>query len=73
MAQLGAETAFRRQLMFSESDVLTLLIPYIKKTMKLQDVTVMTVEEAKKSAIAPDTIVDQAEPGTPAFNFYNPV
>jgi leucyl-tRNA synthetase len=73
MAQIGAENTFRRQLLFSESDVLTLLVPYIKKTLKLQDVTVMTVEEAKKSAAAPDTIIDLAEPGTPAFNFYNPV
>ncbi|PVF99305.1 leucyl-tRNA synthetase [Serendipita vermifera] len=70
--QFGAEATFRRQLLFSEVEVLKLLVPYIKKNLKLQDVTVMTVEEARQASAAPDTLMDQAEPGTPAFNFYNP-
>lgn len=71
ITQLGAEAAFRRQLLFSEVEVLTLLIPYIKKNLKMQDVNVMTVEEGRKAS-APDALLDQAEPGTPAFNFFNP-
>jgi leucyl-tRNA synthetase len=59
-------------LLFSEVEVLTLLIPYIKKNLKMQDVNVMTVDEGKKAASAPEVLLDQAEPGTPAFNFFNP-
>jgi hypothetical protein len=59
-------------LLFSEVDVLKLLIPYIKKNLKLQDVMVMTVEEARGASTAAENVLDQAEPGTPAFNFYNP-
>ena len=51
---------------------MTLLIPYIKKNLKMQDVNVMTVDEGKKAASAPEVLIDQAEPGTPAFNFFNP-
>lgn len=72
MAQIGAEATFRRQLLFSEVEVLNLLSPYIKKNLKLQDVNVLTVEEAKKGRVAPDSVIDQSEPGSPAFNFYNP-
>jgi len=59
-------------LLFSELEVLTLLVPYIKKNLKMQDVNVMTVEEGRKAASAPVALLDQAEPGTPAFNFFNP-
>ncbi|KAG8781900.1 cytosolic leucyl tRNA synthetase [Serendipita sp. 398] len=72
IGQIGAEATFRRQLIFSEVEVLKLLIPYIKKNLKLTDVTVMTVEEAKSTSAAPDTSLEQAEPGSPSFNFYNP-
>ncbi|CAG7851167.1 Putative leucine--tRNA ligase, cytoplasmic; AltName: Full=Leucyl-tRNA synthetase; Short=LeuRS [Serendipita indica DSM 11827] len=72
MAQLGAEATFRRQLLFDEAEVLTLLTPYITKNLKLIDVTVMRVEDAKEAKVAPDMIIDTAEPGSPAFNFYNP-
>ena len=72
IAQIGAEATFRRQLLFDEAEVLTLLSPYIMKNLKMGLVTVMRVEDGKETKAAPDMLIDTAEPGSPAFNFYNP-
>lgn len=76
MQQLGAEAAFKRQLLFSEVDVLNEILGYLKKTLNLVDAEVLTVDEAlAKSEANPQgynkMIIDSSEPGTPAFEFRN--
>lgn len=74
MSQLGAKTAFRRKLTFSETDVLTVLLPYLKKTLQLAGAEVLTVDEARKSEGQPGFskgIIDTSEPGAPAFEYRN--
>ncbi|KZV82956.1 hypothetical protein EXIGLDRAFT_559291, partial [Exidia glandulosa HHB12029] len=44
IATIGAKSAFQRKLPFSEVDVLTELVPYIKKNMNLVEVDVISVE-----------------------------
>ncbi|OCH88938.1 leucine-tRNA ligase [Obba rivulosa] len=73
MAQFGAETAFRRTLPFSEIKVLEEILPYLKKTLNLVDAEILLVDEAKASN-HPDVnqlIIESAEPGNPAFEYYN--
>ncbi|KAF9529079.1 hypothetical protein CPB83DRAFT_893789 [Crepidotus variabilis] len=73
MVQYGAETAFRRTLPFSESAVLSELLPYLKKTLNLKDAYVFSVEEARQKEAEgfSKAIIDTSEPGTPAFEYYN--
>ena len=71
MAQYGAETAFRRALPFSESAVLRELLPYLKKTLNLVEATVLSVEEARQIGSYSSSIIDNSEPGSPAFEYYN--
>jgi len=74
MAQYGAQTAFRRALPFSESAVLTELLPYLKKTLNLVDAEVISVEEAKAHEGEPGytkAIIETSEPGAPAFEYRN--
>ena len=74
MAQIGAEATFQRQLSFPEIEVLKTLVPYIKRNLKIDTVNEMAVDEAKAKAdeqgFTP-SLVELAEPGTPAFIFYN--
>ncbi|KAJ3929636.1 MAG: hypothetical protein NXY57DRAFT_397183 [Lentinula lateritia] len=74
MAQLGAQTAFRRTLPFSEKVVLTELLPYLKKTLSLVDADILSVDEAhakENEAGYSKSIIDSSEPGSPAFEYRN--
>ncbi|KAK2465536.1 hypothetical protein APHAL10511_002428 [Amanita phalloides] len=74
MAQYGASTAFRRALPFSETQVLTEIIPYLKKTLGLVDAEVLSVVEARGrqgEAGITKTIIDTSEPGSPAIEYRN--
>ncbi|KAG6877276.1 hypothetical protein C0993_008924, partial [Termitomyces sp. T159_Od127] len=74
MAQFGAQTAFRRALPFSESQVLREILPYLRKSLGLVDVEVISVEEAKQKegeAGYTKSIIDSSEPGAPAFEYRN--
>lgn len=55
---------------FSEVDVLRGVVPYIKKSLSLVDAEVLLVEEAKEKGFSPH-MIDGAEPGSPAFEYYN--
>jgi leucyl-tRNA synthetase len=50
------------------------LIPYLKKSLGLHDVEIMTVEEARmkqgRLEYSPN-IIDSSEPGSPAFEYRN--
>jgi leucyl-tRNA synthetase len=74
MQQLGAEAAFKRNLVFNESNVLNEILPYLKKTLNLVDAEVVTVQEALTKAGEPGyttMIMETSEPGNPAFEFRN--
>lgn len=74
IADFGAETAFRRALPFSESQVLGELLPYLKRTLNLVDGEIMSTDEAlSKAGEAGFTksIIESSEPGGPAFEFRN--
>ncbi|KAI0270544.1 hypothetical protein BC834DRAFT_922502 [Gloeopeniophorella convolvens] len=76
IADLGAETVFKRKLPFSETDVLREVLPYLKRTLSLVDVEILPVEEALSRAEAGTPgysrmIIESSEPGSPAFEFRN--
>ncbi|TFK47205.1 leucyl-tRNA synthetase [Heliocybe sulcata] len=73
MAEFGAQTAFKRTLPFSEAEVLTELLPYLKKTLTLVDATIYTVDDALANEGPGFTraIIESSEPGAPAFEYYN--
>lgn len=74
MAQFGAQTAFRRALPFSESQVLREILPYLRKSLGLVDAEVLSVEEARQKegeAGFTKSIIDSSEPGAPAFEYRN--
>jgi len=74
MSQYGAETTFRRTLLFSESVVLRELLAYLKKTLNLAEAEVMSVEDARSKEQEQGytkSIINTSEPGSPAFEYYN--
>jgi len=76
IAEFGAETAFKRKLPFVETDVLREVLPYLKRTLNLVDVEVLSAEEALAHAEAGKAgynrqIIESSEPGSPAFEFRN--
>ena len=70
MAEFGAETAFNRTLPFSEVEVLREVLPYFKKSLNLVDAEVFLVDEAKEKGLS-SALIEGAEPGAPAFEYYN--
>ena len=72
MQQFGAQTAFKRTLPFSEEKVLHELVPYLKKTLNLVEVELWKVEDALKQTEGfTKSLIDNAEPGSPGFEFRN--
>lgn len=76
IAEFGAETAFKRTLPFVETDALREVLPYLKRTLTLVDVEVLSVAEALAHVEAGKTgysrmIIESSEPGSPAFEFRN--
>lgn len=76
MAQYGAQTAFNRTLPFSESEVLRELAPYLKKSLSLESVEILSVEEALQKAQGGEpgftrVLIEGSEPGAPAFEYRN--
>ena len=70
MTEFGAETAFNRSLPFSELEVLQEIVPYFKKSLNLVDAEVILVEDARAKGFT-SIMLDGAEPGSPAFEYYN--
>lgn len=72
-------SVFSRDLPYSEIDALTSLLPYIKSSMRLQDVTVVSVEHAlsqiEKSEAQGEgwdkAVIERAEPESPQILFWN--
>jgi leucyl-tRNA synthetase len=74
MAQFGAQTAFRRTLPFSERDVLSEIIPYLKKSLSLVDVEVYSIDDAltrEEEDGFTKSIIETSEPGNPAIEYRN--
>jgi leucyl-tRNA synthetase len=72
IAQFGATTTFRRALPFSEVALLAEFTPYVRKSLNLVDVEIVTVEAARANAkeYSPN-FIESAEPGSPAFEYRN--
>lgn len=70
MALHGAETAFNRTVPFSEVEVLHEIVPYITKSLNLVSAQVFLVEDARAQGFSA-AIFEGAEPGSPAFEYYN--
>lgn len=79
--KLAAEgtSAFTRTLPYSELDTLTLLLPYIKSSMKFEELSVVSVEDAQAKVAAGESgpgweqaKIEAAEPGSPEVVFWNP-
>ena len=71
-----AETPFKRKLPFVETDVLREVLPYLKRTLNLVDVEVLSVEEALAQIEVGKVgysrmIIESLEPGSSAFGFRN--
>jgi len=67
---------FKRKLPFVETEVLLEVLPYLKRTLNLVDVEILSCEEALEHAGAGKAgysrlIIDSSEPGSPAFEFRN--
>lgn len=73
MAQFGTQTAFNRSVPFSEVKVLHEISPYLQRTLNLTGAEVLSVEEAKSQdlSVLTKALVESAEPGNPAFEYYN--
>ncbi len=73
MAQFGTQTAFNRSVPFSEVKVLDEILPYLKRTLNLADAEVLSVEAARSKELSALTqaLIESAEPGNPAFEYYN--
>ena len=73
MQQFGTQTAFNRTVPFSEVKVLHEILPYLKRTLNLTDAEVLLVEDVRKKDLSAltTTLVESAEPGNPAFEYYN--
>ncbi|KAF5345811.1 hypothetical protein D9756_010874 [Leucocoprinus leucothites] len=76
MAQYGAQTAFNRTLPFSESQVLRELAPYLKKSLGLVDVEILSVGEAIQRVQGGEAgftkaLIEGSEPGAPGFEYWN--
>ena len=53
--------------------VLHEILPYLKRTLNLQDAEVLMADEAKSKdvSVLTKTLIESAEPGNPAFEYYN--
>ncbi|KAN0080063.1 hypothetical protein V8E55_009629 [Tylopilus felleus] len=73
MQDFGAKVAFNRSLLFSESQVLTEFLPYLKRSLNLVDAEVFLVDEAlqKDEPGFTPTLIETSEPGSPAFEYRN--
>ncbi|TIC23753.1 leucyl-tRNA synthetase [Wallemia mellicola] len=77
--QFGGETAFNRTLPFNEREILLNCAAYFRKTLNLEQFEVVEVEGQNSSASdeykdLPDHVkklIDNAEPNSPGFQFYN--
>ncbi|KAF7759757.1 hypothetical protein Agabi119p4_11452 [Agaricus bisporus var. burnettii] len=76
ITEYGAQTAFNRTLPFAESQVLHELAPYLTKSLNLEGVEIVSVEEALQKAQNGEmgyskVLIESSEPGNPAFEYRN--
>jgi leucyl-tRNA synthetase len=73
MGQIGAKAAFQRTLSFDETEALSEMLPYLKKSLNLVDAEIYAVADAlaKEGPGFTKTIIETSEPGSPAFEYRN--
>lgn len=70
----GVEVAFNRASPFDEVEILATAMPYLKRTLAIELIDVVPVENAQEGELGYDKVsVEKAEPRAPAIVFYNTV
>jgi len=71
--EFGAATALNRTLPFNEKEALEIILPYIQRNLNFTEGEVMLADDAKgKEGPGFNALtIESAEPGTPAFLFWN--
>ncbi|KAG8986294.1 cytosolic leucyl tRNA synthetase [Tulasnella sp. 427] len=73
IGEFGAAVALNRTLPFSEKEALEIILPYLKRNLGFREGEVVLADDAKGKegpGYIP-AIIETAEPGTPAFIFWN--
>ncbi|GAA5885136.1 hypothetical protein JCM16303_005871 [Sporobolomyces ruberrimus] len=74
IAMIGFDGAINRQILFSEEEVLRNAMPYIRRTLAIDNIEVASADSAPKGGDEPgyvQPIVEAAEPGSPGIVLYN--
>lgn len=75
--EFGKDTAFNRLLPFDERETIEAASTYLKRTIKLQELSILSAEDAlaqsddAQQAGFDRRNVEMAEPGSPSFLYYN--
>lgn len=68
----GAEVAFNRTSPFDEVEVLATAMPFLKRSLGIEMIDVVPVENAQEGGLGYDKAsVEKAEPRSPSIVFYN--
>ncbi|GAA5852819.1 hypothetical protein JCM5353_007630 [Sporobolomyces roseus] len=75
IALIGFEGAINRQVLFSEEEVLRQAMPYFRRTLGMENISVAAAESASSGGEGEagyvQQIVESAEPGSPGIVLYN--
>ncbi|GJN92309.1 hypothetical protein Rhopal_005339-T1 [Rhodotorula paludigena] len=72
IAAVGYERAVNREVSFSEADTLAAAMPYIRRSLGMDDISVAAAADAKEGEPGFEaSIVERAEPGAPGIVLYN--
>ncbi|GAA5927076.1 hypothetical protein JCM1841_001908 [Sporobolomyces salmonicolor] len=72
IATIGFSTAIDRQILFSETETLQAAMPYIRRSLGIDDISVALCDDGKDGELGyVQPIVDAAEPGNPGIVLYN--
>lgn len=71
---VSPEVAFGRGTPFDEAEMLAKALPYLRRSLEIEDIEIVAIADVVKEGPAYDSaIADAAEPGKPGVHFYNPV
>lgn len=73
ISEFGAAVALNRTLPFSEKEALEIILPYLKRNLGFVEGEVVLADDVKGKegpGYIP-AIIETAEPGSPAFIFWN--
>lgn len=72
LAANGPEVAFNRTTTFDELRVLVTALPYLRRTLAIEDLEIISAGDVERAGPGFDEkVVDGAEPNQPGVHFYN--